>query len=136
MKAAPTPNPKSFFLFAMRLVISFLVSSVNLVPYFVSDLDVLTLFMIGFRAVKVFVFGGDQEEDRVEEDVDLLPPDLPEENQDPPPLPHPHPPPRPPLPLDSTDKNMIKIKSMKNSNLMAGIAQTSCISLIFKDYLI
>ena len=132
MKAAPTPNPKSFFLFAMRLVISFLVSSVNLVPYFVSDLDVITLFMIGFRAVKLFVFGGDQEEDRAEEDVDLLPPDLPEENQDPPPLPHP--PPRPPLPLDSTDKNVIK--SMKNINLMAGIAQTSCISLIFKDYLI
>ena len=96
--------------------------------------------MIGFRAVTLSVFGCDQNErtieDRVEEDVDLLPPDLPEENQDPSPLPHPHPPPRPPLSLDSTDKNMIKIESMKNSNLMAGIAQTSCISLIFKDYLI
>ena len=70
------------------------------------------------------------------EDVDLLPPDLPEENQDPSPLPHPHPPPRPPLSLDSTDKNRIKIESMNNNNLMAGIVQTSCISLIFKAYLI
>ena len=93
--------------------------------------------MIGFRAVKLLVFGGDQDEttleDRLEEEGDLLPPDLLEENQDPPPLPHP--PPRPPLPLESTVEKKIKIRSRKSNNLMAVIAQTSCISRTFSDYL-
>ena len=115
MKAAPTPKPKSFFLFLMRLVIALLVSSPNSVPYFVFDLVVLTLCMIGFRAEKLFVFGGDQDkdrlEDRLEEEEDLLAPDLLEENHEPPPLPHPPPlpPPLPPPPLPplaSTDENM------------------------------
>ena len=116
MKAAPTPNPKSFFLFAIRLVISFVVFSLNSVPYLVCVLVLLTLSMMGLRSEKLFVFGGDQDEttltlvDGVEEEEDLLPPDLPEENQDP--LPHSHPPPRPPRPpplppLASTDKIMI-----------------------------
>ena len=111
MKAAPTPNPKSFFLFAIRLVISFLVSFLNSVPYLVCVLVLLTLSMMGLRSEKLFVFGGDQDEttltlvDGVEEEEDLLPPDLPEENQDHPPPRPPRPPPLPPL--ASTDKIMI-----------------------------
>ena len=60
MKAAPTPNPNSFFLFAIRFVISILVESVNDVPYFVLVDDSFILLMIGFKAVKLLVLGGDQ----------------------------------------------------------------------------
>ena len=83
-------------------------------PYLVCVLDLVTLSMMVLRSAKLFVFGGDQDEttleDEVEEEEDLLPPDLPEENQDP--LPHSHPPPCPPRPpplppLASTDKIMI-----------------------------
>ena len=81
--------------------------------------------MIGFRAVKLFVFGGDQDEtleDRLEEEEDLLP-DLLEENIEPPPLlpPPPHRPP-PPLPLASTDKNMTKIKTKTRNTFIKAMA--------------
>ena len=47
MKAAPTPNPKSFL--EIRFVMIVLVVSVKAVPYFVSLLDDLILVRIFFK---------------------------------------------------------------------------------------